>query len=142
MIDLEEAPPAGQVRGGEAAADAAARAAEAAERHSFLPGECKAWSRLAELHAEAGDFRAAYEDSRKLLAAQTERLLELAVDRSDWVVKVRPEMVVEVAFDGVQTSRRYPGGMALRFARVLRHRPDKRADEADTIDAVRAIYAL
>jgi diguanylate cyclase (GGDEF)-like protein len=49
-------------------------AAEAAERHSFLPCECKAWSRLAELHAEVGDFRAAYEDSRKLLAAQTERL--------------------------------------------------------------------
>jgi DNA ligase-1 len=75
-----------------------------------------------------------------MLIEQTERLLELAVERSEWVVKVRPEMVVEVAFDGVQTSKRYPGGMALRFARVLRHRPDKRADEADTIDAVRAIY--
>ena len=76
-----------------------------------------------------------------MLVWQTERLLELAVERSDWVVKVRPELVVEIAFDGVQTSRRYPGGMALRFARVLRHRTDKRADEADTIDAVRAIYA-
>ena len=76
-----------------------------------------------------------------MLTWQTERLLELAVDRNDWVVQVRPELVVEIAFDGVQTSTRYPGGMALRFARVLRHRPDKRADEADTIDAVRAIYA-
>jgi DNA ligase-1 len=76
-----------------------------------------------------------------MLTWQTERLLELAVDRNDWVVQVRPELVVEIAFDGVQTSSRYPGGMALRFARVLRHRPDKRADEADTIDAVRAIYA-
>jgi DNA ligase-1 len=48
---------------------------------------------------------------------------------------------VEVAFDGVQTSPRYPGGLALRFARVLRHRPDKAASEADTIDAVRALWA-
>ena len=53
---------------------------------------------------------------------------------------VRPELVVEVAFDGVQTSPRYPGGMALRFARVLRHRPDKRAAEADTVETVRAIH--
>jgi DNA ligase 1 len=53
---------------------------------------------------------------------------------------VRPEVVVEVAFDGVQTSPRYPGGVALRFARVLRHRPDKSAQAADTIDAVRAIH--
>jgi DNA ligase-1 len=76
-----------------------------------------------------------------MLTWQTARLLELAVDRNDWVVQVRPELVVEIAFDGVQTSTRYPGGMALRFARVLRHRPDKSADEADTIDAVRAIHA-
>jgi DNA ligase-1 len=75
-----------------------------------------------------------------MLAWQTERLLELAVERSDWVVTVRPELVVEVAFDGVQTSPRYPGGMALRFARVLRHRPDKAAAEADTVDAVRAVH--
>jgi ATP-dependent DNA ligase len=75
-----------------------------------------------------------------MLAWQTERLLELAVERSDWVVTVRPELVVEVAFDGVQTSPRYPGGMALRFARVLRHRPDKTAAEADTVDAVRAVH--
>jgi DNA ligase 1 len=54
---------------------------------------------------------------------------------------VRPEIVVEVAFDGVQTSPRYPGGVALRFARVLRYRPDKRADDADHVDAVRAIHA-
>ncbi len=57
-----------------------------------------------------------------------------------YVVKVRPEQVVEIAFDGVQTSSRYPGKMALRFARVLRYRDDKRADEADTVDAVRAIH--
>jgi DNA ligase-1 len=78
----------------------------------------------------------------KLLAWQTERLLELADGPTDqWVVRVRPELVVEVAFDGVQTSPRYPGGVALRFARVLRYRPDKRADDADTIGTVRAIHA-
>jgi DNA ligase 1 len=74
-----------------------------------------------------------------MLAWQTERLLELAVDRTDWVVHVRRELVVEVAFDGIQTSPRYPGGVALRFARVLRHRPDKRAEEADTLAAVLAV---
>jgi DNA ligase 1 len=76
----------------------------------------------------------------EMLGWQTERLQELAVSSTDWVVHVRPELVVEVAFDGVQTSPRYPGGMALRFARVLRHRPDKRPEEADTVDAVRAIH--
>ena len=73
-----------------------------------------------------------------MLTWQTERLSELAVQRDDWVVRVRPELVVEIAFDGIQTSTRYPGGVALRFARVLRYREDKRADEADTIDTVRA----
>jgi DNA ligase-1 len=74
-----------------------------------------------------------------MLAWQTDRLLELAVDRGEWVVTVRPELVVEIAFDGVQASRRYPGGVALRFARVLRYREDKSAAEADTIGAVRAL---
>jgi DNA ligase 1 len=54
---------------------------------------------------------------------------------------VRPELVVEVAFDGVQASPRYPGGLALRFARVLRYREDKRPEEADTIETLRAIHA-
>nr|WP_043510917.1 MULTISPECIES: ATP-dependent DNA ligase [unclassified Actinoplanes] len=75
----------------------------------------------------------------ELLRWQTERFKELAVDDNGWVVRVRPEQVVEIAFDGVQTSPRYPGGVALRFARVLRYRDDKPAAEADTIDAVRAI---
>jgi ATP-dependent DNA ligase I len=78
----------------------------------------------------------------ELLRWQTERLRELAVTSTDgWVVRVRPELVVEVAFDGLQTSPRYPGGLALRFARVLRYREDKRAADADTIDTVRAIHA-
>jgi DNA ligase-1 len=74
-----------------------------------------------------------------MLAWQTERLLALATRRERHVVHVRPELVVEIAFDGVQTSPRYPGGVALRFARVLRYREDKRADEADTLDAVLAV---
>ncbi len=60
--------------------------------------------------------------------------------RSDrHTVHVRPELVVEIGLDGVQTSSRYPGGVALRFARVLRYRPDKNPADADTIDAVRAL---
>ncbi|WP_422773568.1 ATP-dependent DNA ligase [Plantactinospora sp. WMMC1484] len=77
----------------------------------------------------------------ELLRWQTERFQQLAVERGDWVVRVRPEQVVEIAFDGVQSSPRYPGGVALRFARVLRYRDDKSAAEADTIDTVRAIHA-
>ena len=76
----------------------------------------------------------------ELLRWQTERFQELAVERSEWAVTVRPVQVVEIAFDGVQTSPRYPGGVALRFARVLRYRDDKTAAEADTIDAVRALH--
>jgi DNA ligase-1 len=77
-----------------------------------------------------------------MLAWQTERLLALAVSPPDqWQVQVRPELVVEVAFDGVQRSPRYPAGLALRFARVKGYRTDKSAAEADTLDAVRAIYA-
>jgi ATP-dependent DNA ligase I len=75
----------------------------------------------------------------ELLTWQTSRLLELEDHRDDWTVYVRPELVVEIAFDGVQRSPRYPGGLALRFARVLRYREDKPAAEADTIDTVRAL---
>ena len=76
----------------------------------------------------------------ELLRWQTDRLRELAVEDDGWVVRVRPELVVEIAFDGVQTSPRYPGGVVLRFARVLRYREDKRAEEADTIDDVRRLH--
>jgi ATP-dependent DNA ligase I len=94
-----------------------------------------------------------------MLRWQTGRLLELADppqqagvvfqpgspgdEREAWrrgVVRVRPELVAEIAFDGVQASRRYPGGVALRFARVLRYREDKQAGEADTIETVRALW--
>jgi DNA ligase-1 len=77
----------------------------------------------------------------EMLAWQTDHLLGLETRRDSYTVYVRPELVVEVAFDGVQQSSRYPGGLALRFARVKGYRPDKRADEADTIDTIRAIHA-
>jgi ATP-dependent DNA ligase I len=77
----------------------------------------------------------------ELLTWQTARFLELEDHRDDYTVYVHPEQVVEIAFDGVQRSPRYPGGVALRFARVLRYREDKSAAEADTIAAVRALTA-
>jgi DNA ligase-1 len=75
----------------------------------------------------------------ELLAWQTEKLKALAVEERGITVHVKPELVVEIAFDGVQTSPRYPGGVALRFARVLRYREDKPAAEADDLDAVLAL---
>ena len=75
----------------------------------------------------------------EMLEWQTKRFLELETHRDRHVVYVRPEQVVEIAIDGVQTSTRYPGGVALRFARVKRYREDKRPQEADTIDRVRAV---
>jgi DNA ligase-1 len=77
----------------------------------------------------------------EMLAWQTERLLELESGRDAFTVFVRPELVVEVAFDGLQASTRYPGGLALRFARVKGYRPDKTPQDADTIETVREIHA-
>ncbi len=96
----------------------------------------------------------------EMLAWQTERFRQLALGAGDgrlapwrdrhhpeaaaaegWVVHLKPEVVVEVAFSDVQESPHYPGGMALRFARVKRYRPDKSPAEADTVDTVRAIFA-
>jgi DNA ligase-1 len=75
----------------------------------------------------------------EMLAWQTERFRELATADDGRVVEVRPEQVVEIALDGVQASTRYPGGVALRFARVVRYRSDKNVDEIDTIETVRRI---
>jgi DNA ligase-1 len=77
----------------------------------------------------------------EVLAWQTARLRELAVAEDRWTVHVRPALVVEVAFDGLQESPRYAGGLALRFARLRRYRLDKQPEEADTIDTVRALHA-
>jgi DNA ligase-1 len=76
----------------------------------------------------------------EMLRWQTDRLQALATGSGRGQVDVRPELVVEIAVDGVQTSPRYPAGMALRFARVLRHRPDKAAAEADTIEEVAKLH--
>ena len=85
----------------------------------------------------------------EMLAWQTEHLQGLATEtsasdwvdpRGSWVVYVRPELVVEIALDGVQESTRYPGGMALRFARVKGYRHDKAQADADTVDSVRALF--
>ncbi|MCS0600802.1 ATP-dependent DNA ligase [Streptomyces sp. LP11] len=75
-----------------------------------------------------------------MLAWQTERLGELAVGDDGWVVRVRPELVVEIAYDGLQRSTRYPAGVTLRFARVVRYREDKRPEEADTVEALLAAH--
>ena len=75
----------------------------------------------------------------QMLAWQTERFLQLETSRTPGTVQLRPELVVEIACDGLQRSSRYPGGVALRFARVLRYRPDKHAADADTIDTVRRL---
>ena len=74
----------------------------------------------------------------QMLRWQTEQLQRLATSTDRWHVLVRPDLVVEIAFDGVQSSPRYPAGLALRFARVLAHRPDKPAAEANTVADVRA----
>ncbi|WP_328394319.1 ATP-dependent DNA ligase [Streptomyces sp. NBC_00390] len=77
----------------------------------------------------------------EMLRWQTDRLRELAVDDDGFTVRVRPELVVEIAYDGVQRSPRYPAGVTLRFARVVRHRPDKSAAEADTVEQLLAAHS-
>jgi DNA ligase-1 len=76
----------------------------------------------------------------ELLAWQTKRLQEIEVRREGHIVHVRPELVVEIAFNGLQDSPHYPGGLALRFARVIRYRDDKKPEDADTIETVRKLH--
>ena len=76
-----------------------------------------------------------------MLEWQTQQLLEREIRRDQWTVYVKPELVVEIAFSDLQASRRYPGGLALRLARVKRYRDDKRPEEADTMESVRRIFA-
>ena len=77
----------------------------------------------------------------QMLAWQTEKLLELEIGRDAYTVYVRPELLVEIAYNDIQASPHYPGGMALRFARVKAYRTDKRPEDADTIETVRALFA-
>jgi len=76
-----------------------------------------------------------------MLEWQTQRLLSLETSREGHVVHVRPELVVEIAYNEIQESRIYPGGLALRFARVKRYREDKTAAQTDTIATVRQLYS-
>src|SRR5256886_8062011 len=76
-----------------------------------------------------------------MLEWQTTELLARETHRDQWTVYVRPELVVEIAFSDLQASTRYPGGLALRLARVKRYRDDKRAQDADTMTQVRGVYA-
>jgi DNA ligase-1 len=76
-----------------------------------------------------------------MLEWQTKEFLARETRRDQWTVYIRPELVAEIAFSDLQASTRYPGGLALRLARVKRYRDDKRAEEADTMDSVRRIYA-
>ncbi|MEU2778360.1 ATP-dependent DNA ligase, partial [Streptomyces sp. NPDC007162] len=75
-----------------------------------------------------------------MLEWQTARLKELEVSDNGRVVTVRPELVVEIAYDGLQRSTRYPAGVTLRFARVVRYREDKRPQQADTVEALLAAH--
>jgi DNA ligase-1 len=110
-------------------------------------GRRRGW--LSNLHlgardAESGQFVMLGKTFKGLtdetLRWQTEALQSLEAHRDEHTVYVRPELVVEIAFSDVQESSRYPAGMALRFARVKRYRPDKPASEADTLQTVRAIF--
>ena len=76
-----------------------------------------------------------------MLEWQTKEFLARETHRDEWTVYIRPELVAEVAFSDLQASTRYPGGLALRLARVKRYRDDKRAEDADTMESVRRIYA-
>jgi DNA ligase-1 len=76
----------------------------------------------------------------EMLAWQTQKFLEIEIGRDDRTVHVRPEVVVEIAFNDIQASPQYPGGLALRFARVKRYRSDKTASEADTFKTIQEIY--
>jgi DNA ligase-1 len=109
-------------------------------------GRRKGWLSNLHLAARAGDgfvmlgktFKGMTDE---MLAWQTQAFLARETHRDDWTVYLRPELVVEVAFNDLQASPRYPGGLALRFARVKRYRPDKSAADADTLDTIKALYA-
>jgi len=112
-------------------------------------GHGRRHGRLSNLHlgardADAGGFVMLGKTFKgmtdEMLDWQTAKLLELETRREPHVVYVRPELVVEVAFNGIQASPTYAGGLALRFARVVRYRPDKAADQSDTIEAVRQLH--
>jgi DNA ligase-1 len=112
-------------------------------------GRRRGW--LSNLHLGAGDparggfvmlgktFKGLTDE---MLAWQTQELLRLEIGRDEYTVYVEPKLVVEIAFNELQVSPRYPGGLALRFARVKRYRPDKTAEQADTLETVRKLAGI
>jgi len=76
----------------------------------------------------------------EMLRWQTAELLKLEIARDKYTVYVEPKIVVEIAFNDIQASSQYPGGYALRFARVKRYRTDKPASQADTIETIATIF--
>jgi len=111
-------------------------------------GHGRRHGKLSNLHLGARDPNGGYVMLGKtfkgmtddLLAWQTKRLQEIETHREGITVYVRPELVVEIAFNGLQDSPHYPGGLALRFARVIRYRDDKKPEDADTIETVRHLH--
>jgi DNA ligase-1 len=109
-------------------------------------GRRKGW--LSNLHLAARDPAGGFVMLGKTFKGMTDAMLEWqtrelqarAMKQDEWVVHVRPELVVEIEFNDIQKSPQYPAGLALRLARVKRYRPDKRAEDADTIDTVRSIH--
>ena len=109
-------------------------------------GRRKGW--LSNLHLAARDPAGGFVMLGKTFKGMTDAVLEWqtrelkarAVESDDWVVHVRPELVVEIEFSDIQKSPHYPAGLALRLARLKRYRPDKRPEDADTIDTVRSIH--
>ena len=101
----------------------------------------RAWRDEFRTSAHSKTFKGMTDD---MLAWQTERFTGLALDpaaiRDSYVVRVRPEQVVEIALDGVQRSSRYPGGLALRFARVVRYRDDKSVTDIDSVQQIREMF--
>jgi DNA ligase-1 len=107
---------------------------------AMLEWQTTRFTELAEGAAEAATLDEGAAEAATLDAGTAEAATSDVSPTDRRIVKLRPEQVVEIAFDGVQGSSRYPGGMALRFARVLRYRDDKGPADADTIDTVRALY--
>jgi DNA ligase-1 len=109
-------------------------------------GRRKGW--LSNLHLAARDPAQGFVMLGKTFKGMTDAMLEWqtrelqarALQQDDWVVHVRPELVVEIEFSDIQKSPQYPAGLALRLARVKRYRPDKRPEDADTIETVRSIH--
>ena len=129
---------------GEGGADAGSRRSSPSSGAAAAARECSATCISARGTRERGGFVMLGKTFKgltdEMLAWQTKRFLELEIARDAYTVYVRPEVVAEIAFNDIQASPQYPGGLALRFARVKRYRHDKTAAEADTFATIQTIY--